>query len=410
MNLILGIFAVMKNSLRGLLFLKRDGVVSIIKSEVRRRKIREPVLCTLWGVAAGRCELCNRPLFQDPVFAQAGNFSQVAHIHAVSPAGPRHVPDMCPDEINDIKNLMLLCYDHHHVIDTTPEEFMGPELIARKQEHEARIYAVTNVSDIRKCTMVAYFNNLDSNPLEHDDELFRRAVVKAGFYPGANRCINLSDQEVDGYSPEKDFFDNQAKKLEKRFRRDFADIVREGEAIAVFALASQPLLIKLGSLINDKYFTIPFQCHREGEKWAWHSQATTVDFQIYYPESISEDKCALVIDLSAGVMNDRIIASCGKIPIIHLTIPDPNRTFVTHPKIQDDFIHKFREVMEWTKNIPSLKKILLFPIMPNSLAIRLGMDYMHKTDLPITIFEQGKPKEPFFETITIGSEDKNAKS
>jgi len=44
----------------------------------------------------------------------------------------------------------------------------------------------------------------------------------------------------------------------------------------------------------------------------------------------------------------------------------------------------------------------LFPVMPTSLNVRLGMDYMPKTDLPILIYDQDKDNGGFFPTITIG--------
>lgn len=61
--------------------------------------------------------------------------------------------------------------------------------------------------------------------------------------------------------------------------------------------------------------------------------------------------------------------------------------------------------MEEIKNThPEAERIHLFPVMPQSLAIRSGMDYMPKADLPITIYEQVNPVDGFIETITIGGE------
>ena len=40
--------------------------------------------------------------------------------------------------------------------------------------------------------------------------------------------------------------------------------------------------------------------------------------------------------------------------------------------------------------------------MPNSLAIKAGMDYMPKTDLPLIVYEQATQRDGFFEALTIG--------
>ncbi len=373
-----------------------------IKSEISRSNIKVPILTQLWGMTAGRCEFCNRSLLKDLTLGEDGNYGQVAHIHAVSLNGPRHVPDMSKEEINNVANLMLLCYDHHTMIDKNPDRFSDDSLYKLKCEAEARIDCLTSISDMRKCTIISYFGNIDGNPVIHDSELFRRAVIKAGLYPGTNKGIDLSEQEVGGYVPQKDFFVSKSQNLEKRFRLMFGDIVKQGETVAVFALASQPLLIKLGSLLNDKYDAIPFQCHRDGEKWTWRNTGDDVEFIIQLPSDFSGETCALVIDLSARIDDSRISEVCGDIPIVHLTIANPNRTFVTHQAIVTNFVCKFREVVELIKNESHCKRILLFPAMPIALAVRLGMDYMHKTDPPMVIYEQGEPGMPFFETITIG--------
>ena len=82
--------------------------------EVSRSKIKVPVQTRLWGISAGRCELCNRPLYSDLTFGIDGNYAEVAHIYAVSSGGPRHQNTMTDEEINNISNLMLLCEEHHH--------------------------------------------------------------------------------------------------------------------------------------------------------------------------------------------------------------------------------------------------------------------------------------------------------
>ena len=54
------------------------------------------------------------------------------------------------------------------------------------------------------------------------------------------------------------------------------------------------------------------------------------------------------------------------------------------------------------EKVPSCKRIHLFPIMPTSLNVRLGMDYMPKIDFPMIIYDQDKEQNGFFSTIEIG--------
>ena len=192
--------------------------------------------------------------------------------------------------------------------------------------------------------------------------------------------------------------------LETQVRIWLEQIIRSEDAIAVFALAPQPLLIKLGTLINDQQNTYVFQCHRTGHKWAWGLESVPVVFQSIQSYQNSREKIALVFDLSAEIQDQRIIDVLDKnCSIYHLSITAPNRDFVTSIGIQDAFVRELRNILERIKNDnPAAECIHIFPAMPNSLAVRMGMDFMPKADLPWVIYEQAGANTGFIETITIG--------
>ena len=110
--------------------------MSPVKSEIGRTSIKEQVRMKLWAISGGRCEMCNRLLYQDLTFGVDGNFGEMAHIHAVSKGGPRHKYGMSKEEKNNIDNLMLLCEEHHHLVDTNPEDFSEGLLVQKKIAHE----------------------------------------------------------------------------------------------------------------------------------------------------------------------------------------------------------------------------------------------------------------------------------
>jgi len=375
-----------------------------VNSEIGRTSIDIKVVLKLWAVSGGRCELCNRLLYSDLTFGADGNFGEMAHIHAVSAGGPRHKVGMTPEEKNNIENLMLLCEEHHHMIDSNPDEYGDSFLVAQKRRHEQRIRSVTDIGDNQSCRMVSYFSNIDNQEVFNSERLFKDAVLSAGLLPLQQPVIALNADSHIKYEPSKESIASKAYDLDIQFKSWFDTVIKSGDSIAAFALAPQPLLFKLGTLLNDQYNVKAFQCHRNGHKWAWKDDTSSVNFNFVQSKSGGTDGVALVIDLSAQVLDDRIEAviddDCS---IFHLTMADPNRMFVTNERIQDDFVKAFRCAMEAIKNIrPAPKIINLFPVMPNSLVIRAGMDYMPKTDLPLKIFEQGKAEQGFFETITIG--------
>ena len=375
-------------------------------SEIARTAIDPKTIIMLWGRAAGRCEICNKLLYCDSKYGDMANFAENAHIHAVGATGPRHRDDMRQDEINRIENLMLLCEEHHHLIDTKPEDYSGAFLCSKKEEHENRVRRVTEIQEDASCKTVAFFSNTDNVDVYGDTTAFKRAVIRDRMYPKQDEPIMLHMGAPTRYVPSKENIELKAKELEYQVRLSFEGIKRE-ERIALFSLAPQPLLFKLGALLCDQLDTQVFQCHREGDKWAWpKNDDTIVNYIVKRPLVNSNNKVALVIDLSATIVDRRIASVLGNdCSIYHLTIPEPNRNFVRNKRIQTDFVKAFREVMEEIKNThPEAERIHLFPAMPQSLAIRAGMDYMPKADLPITIYEQVNSIDGFIETITIGGE------
>lgn len=377
-------------------------------SSIGRTSIDPRTQNQLWGMAAGRCEICGKLLYCDSYVGQEGNYAELAHIHAVSENGPRHKYGMTPSEKNNISNLMLLCAEHHHMIDTNEEFFETGYLLNLKHEHEQWVRDITEISNKQTCRIVSYFSNIDVNEESFSDMILRNTVAKSKQYPRSLPIIKLAKYSNTKYSINKDEIQRQAAALENNCKDWFDEIQKTEDSIAIFSLAPQPLLIRLGTLINDQNNVIVYQCHRIGHKWAWPEEKKndTVEYEINWTRTSDTNQIALVIDLSAKILDDRIIGVVGSdVNICHITIPDPNRNFVVNEKIQDDFVITFRKAMEDIKNLrPAPKYIHLFPVMPNSLAVKLGMDYMPKTDLPIHIYEQANQQEGFFEALTIGGQ------
>ncbi len=375
-----------------------------INSNIGRTSIDEKVRMKLWAVSGGRCELCNRLLYSDIHYGYDGNFGEMAHIHAVSEGGPRHKVGMTREEKNRIENLMLLCEEHHHMIDSNPENYSDGTLMQRKRQHEERIRRVTEIPEEQSCRIVSYFSNIDQSEVFSSDALLHFAVVSAGLYPKQEPTIQLHRGIPMRYTPSKDSFDEKSRELERQFK-DWFDSLKVEDAVALFALAPQPLLFKLGTLISDQHNVYVFQNHRDGHKWAWKKNADDVEYLLKKTRSIPDPtNVALAMDLSAEIIDSRIIRTVGeRANIYHLTIAMPNRTFVETQKIQDDFVVKFREAMELIKNENQKnERIDVFMAMPASLVIRAGMDYMPKSDIPLVLYEQASADGGFFETLTIG--------
>ena len=360
---------------------------------IERKRLKTTLKCLLWGIAGGRCEFkgCNKPLYVHDVTGDIENLAENAHIHAVSPGGARYLKLNDKDK-DSITNLMLVCPACHTVFDRNPDRYTAEVLFSMKKEHENRIRTLTSIDASMKSHLVYYTANIADDRLTVNDSDAKLALTSIGRYPAEMRPIDLSIHGSYTNDRDEKYYTENMQNLQKAIKGQVLDVIEQGESIALFAMAPQPLLICLGSQLNDKYNISVFQCHRrDNDKWSWKDKYSPIDFRVILPKRKNNaGKIALVLALSNSVIEDRIINVLGTDTKIYtITLKNPNRTFVTHPMIMDSFVKKSRELIEYIKQIHGNKaSIHVFPVMPVSLAVRFGMDYMAKTDNPLIIYDE----------------------
>jgi hypothetical protein len=62
---------------------------------------------------------------------------EICHIKAKSKEGPRHGRSQTPEERHDYDNLILMCGNHHTVIDDDPDAYTVDRLFRMKRDHES---------------------------------------------------------------------------------------------------------------------------------------------------------------------------------------------------------------------------------------------------------------------------------
>lgn len=165
------------------------------------RQIKPRVELMLWTLSGGRCEFCNKYLLEDWLTLTKGKYGQNAHIVGFKIGAARGSDADRPANINDVCNLMLLCYEHHKLIDLIkPLEYPSEKLQTIKRIHEESIKRLTEIKPNQ--TFVIRLQSKIGNDAVHIADSDIRVALEPFFYPLERQLdIDLTqfDDSANGY-------------------------------------------------------------------------------------------------------------------------------------------------------------------------------------------------------------------
>lgn len=376
----------------------RRGTDRIAKPQLSEydvtRHISLPVTAMLWGRAGGRCEFagCNRPLWMSLVTQNEVNVAQKAHIRSFSPYGPRGRQGISKEQLNATENLMLVCHQCHTEIDGPHGEQTYPAdlLLLMKKSHEDRVELVTGIAPEHTSNILLYGSNIgDQSPCLS----FKQAAtaMMPTRFPASRSYCGLQMSNVASTDMEEAFWQNEDSNLTKLFDKRVRELLSESSAekhLSVFALAAQPLLVRLGTLLGDISEVDVYQRHREPQTWRWPDRAEPLDFKVVRPQT-NGGVPVLLIDISARVTGDRIDQVFGSgAAIWQLTVEDPHNDIIK----SRDHLAAFRTAMRSLLNAIKEKHgqntpLHVFLAAPVSICVELGRIRMPKADMPWLLYD-----------------------
>jgi len=362
----------------------------------------------LWGKAGGRCQYkgCNKPLYIDSLTKAEFNTAYIAHIVADSTNGPRGDKILSEQLKADISNLMLMCDEHHRLIDRGDVEGHPVELLQEmKQEHEQRIDMLSSLNSDAQSHIVLYGANIGEHtaPISFDKAV---PALLPDKYPAEKPAIEMGFKNSSFYDSEEIYWIMEKGNLNRQFISQVIPKLKSGDIthLSIFALAPQPLLIELGRLLGDIYVAEVYQLHREPPTWEWQEKHTDIfEYEVEKPTTIT-DTVAINLSLSATVNDERITSIIGiDSSIWTVTIENPNNNFLQNKEQLSQFRELFRNLLNEIKATHGEKvKINIFPAVPVAIAVEIGRVWMPKADLPMVIYDQSYKEHKFIETLTIG--------
>lgn len=91
----------------------------------------------LFAASGGRCAFPN--CGTNLLLESGAQLGEIAHITALSSGGPRFNPVLRKEKRQGFENLILLCPNHHTLIDSDPGRYDGDVLYEMKEAHERKI-------------------------------------------------------------------------------------------------------------------------------------------------------------------------------------------------------------------------------------------------------------------------------
>lgn len=379
-------------------------------SKLTSRNIKRTVERELWACAAGRCQFsgCNKILYRSSVTQEPVHTAEKAHIYSISEKGPRGWGNSngSSEVLNDISNLILVCHECHCKID---QDIVGSsytvELLQRwKLEHERRVELVTGIDFDKKSHVILYGANIgkEESPINFNS---CAQTMFPDWYPANRQPVQLSIRGSELRDNTSEYWQAEETSLHQSFLKKVVPLIQEDQCkhFSVFALAPQPLLIKLGTLLTDKISVETYQPHREPKGWHWQQDSfEEFSYIIEQPKEITS-KVALLISLSDHVDRQRIRDILGnKVSIWELTIQNPHNDFMKSKEQLSLFRKEIRRLMvDIKQNHGQRTPLHVFPVMPVSCAVEFGRARMPKADMPWIIYDHSYKEQKFIYAIEI---------
>lgn len=350
------------------------------------RYITEDTTRMLWAVSAGMCEFrgCTNLLYTHSVTKENINQAERAHIYAFSEGGKRFSRLFPRAKINDIDNLMLTCESCHKLIDSSNTHYSAEDLLDMKKEHEERIRLLINIKPDLQSEVVIYNCNIGDRPIRIQ-EFHANESITPNFYPARITSINLSP-DLRLYDNELDFWGVMIKDLERQLEAHESTI--RNKHISLFAVAPQPLLFKLGTLLNRNYNVSVRQTQGDMASWRWQKEDQTISLQLHESGSVYSDKAAISIEITARLSDEEIQSTFEGHRIFRIIANDCSpfaiKSEADLSAVKQEYRNALNKIrLESSANV----QVSLLPLAPASVSIEAGRQLM-KGDPVITVYDR----------------------
>ncbi len=369
-----------------------------------RRSLSPDTRLKVWVRAGGRCVICNRYLLDGQLTGREATFGELAHIvgQTSSVGSPRGLDTMDLADRDDPDNLVLICDDEHDELDkTATRDFFSVELIKEfKRVHEERIRHVTAFSPDQTTVVLRMIGRLHGSAVEVDQNTTALAVITTSHrFPRFAMAYDRSSIEIDlrnipGEACGSQEYYRMAKSLidevieHKLTEGALKDQIKH---LSVFAFARWPLLVYLGSRLDDTIPVDVYQRHRSNQMWEWPSDSSGM-FAIQTPSAVTDTgDGVLILNISGTVQCARIPCELQNAPCFRMDWDDrsPSSDALSSRKALQDFEEVIRGLFAYIESSHGgIERLHTFAAIPMSAAVMLGKVLNPKINPHVILYDR----------------------
>lgn len=363
---------------------------------------------TLWSKCAGRCEICNRFLLENPYTGDKVNLGEFAHIIAHSPNGPRGSSTLSDQYKDNIDNILLLCHDCHKTVDSEPLLYPVEELRRLKDKHETKICQQTEPTNDDSRKIIIFTAPINGQHPEFDSSEASSALKRDGEFP-IGKPVILKYPNQTYFEKDAEYWNAGVKYIDRGYKEDISQYLENSDKIAVFAIAPQPLLVYLGWKLGNIRNISVYQKHRyQPSTWTWpKNKGEKGDLIItQHSKAEKEDIAIETIALSFSISFDIKDRIASQLPSnsLHWDVR-PSAGCSTEYASCADKLTEFRMLAQNLLN-DIHKKVSHLPLhiymaLPVSMAVCLGMCILPKATNDMILHDYIISQNKDIETIHI---------
>lgn len=211
------------------------------KSKTESRYYLDRDIKLLWGQAAARCAFPNcrtECIAEETEHDRAATYGRIAHIIAHSDSGPRADLSFDKSQRNLYENLILLCANHHDIVDFQPNTYTISDLQGWKFDHEnwVRVRLAQEIPGVGFAELEMVSQGLLNQPMKPVENLQltppQKKMKKNGLTSKSHFLISLGlskAKEVEAYVTHVGLIDSAfSERLKSGFLVQYDKLRQEG--------------------------------------------------------------------------------------------------------------------------------------------------------------------------------------